>query len=450
MSDSGHVCVSILTRIINQIIEISPYKGFIQCTSLVHYSNSRIESCPHFSSLQYTQLSVMSDSGHQCVSFMTRIINQIIEISPYKGFIQVTSLTHYSISSIGSCPLFSCLQYRQLSVMSDSGHPCVSILTRIINQIIEISPYKGFIQCTSLVHYSNSRIESCPLFLFLQYTQLSVMSDSGHQCVSLMTRIINQIIEISPYKGFIQVTSLAHYSNSRIGSCPLYSFPPYTQLPVKSDSGHPCVSFMIRNINQMINFGPFKCLIQVTSLVHYSNSRIESCPLFSFLQYTQLSIMSDSGHQCVSFMTRIINQIIEKSPYKGFIQVTSLAHYSNSRIGSCPLYSFPPYTQLSVMSDSGHPCVSFMTRNINQIINFGPYKSSIQVTSLVHYSNFRIERCPLFSFLQYTQLSIMSDSGHQCISFMTRIINQIIEKSPYKGFIQVTSLAHYSNSRIGS
>src|SRR6476620_10514356 len=197
----------------------------------------------------------MSDSDHQCVSFMTRNINQIINFGPYKGFIQVTSLAHYSISSIGSCPLFSFLKYTQLSVMSDSGHVCVSILTRIINQIIEISLYKGFIQCTSLVHYSNSRIESCPLFSFLQYTQLSVMSDSGH----------------------------------------------------------PCVSFMTRNINQIINFGRFKYLIYVTNFVHYSNSRIDSCPLFSFLQYTQLSVMSDSGHQCVSLMTRIINQIIEIS-----------------------------------------------------------------------------------------------------------------------------------------
>ena len=144
---------------------------------------------------------------------------------------------------------------------------------------------------------------------------------------------------------------------------------------------------MTRNINQMINFGPFKCLIQVTSLVHYSNSRIESCSLFSFLQYTQLSVMSDSGHQCVSFMTRIVIQIIEISPYKGFIQVTSLAHYSNSRIGSCPLYSFPPYTQLSVKSDSGHPCVSYYTCINKQTTQICPYKCRFQVSSLMLSAN---------------------------------------------------------------
>src|SRR6478672_1785512 len=166
-----------------------------------------------------------------------------------------------------------------------------------------------------------------------------------------MTRNINQIIHFGPFKSSIQVTSLVHYSNSRIESCPLFSFLQYTQLSVMSDSGHQCVSFMTRNINQIIHFGPFKCLIQVTSLVHYSRSKIESCPLFSFLQYTQLSVMSDSGHQCVSFMTRIFNQNIEISPYIGFILFTSLVHYSNSRIESCPLFSFLQYTQLSVMSD---------------------------------------------------------------------------------------------------
>src|SRR6476620_5789437 len=249
-----------------------------------------------------------------------------------------------------------------------------------MNQNIQISLYRCIIEVSCTVQSSNACIQSSHLFSFVQYRQLPVMSDSGPPCVSFITRIMNQNVQISLYRCIIQVSCMVQSSNACIQSSHLFSFLQYRLNPVMSDSSHPCISFITRIMNQNVQISLYRCIIQVSSMVQSSYSCIQSSHLFSFVQYRQIPVMSDSGHPCVSFITRIMNQIIQISLYKSIIQVSIKAQYANSCIQTSHLFSFLQYRQIPNMNDSGHPCVSFITRIMNQIIQISLYRSIIQVS----------------------------------------------------------------------